>query len=384
MSNFLKIRKEVLIAMKYRNIMIIIFLLFTGMMIFSFSASAEQETAEQETAEQEIVELIPSETIERALEHSIDLKIARLELENAEIEYEKTQAEELSTQSRYDELQAELQMDQARESFQGQKRGTIISITEMYLEILTSREEIEILEKQKQLQKRQLEVTEAQYEAGYTGRMSLAGAEHAYENAQIELEYSRRELEHKIQEFRDEIGLIDDVDFKLAEVEQPAVMDYSREETVNMILENDFSLEVDQRQVELNEVSLERARVSGVSRLDEKQLENNLELANLNLEQNTRRIKNQARSQFNSFQRTAEQMRMSEKSLEQEQENFKITEEQYRAGTRTENELLSAEIDLLEAENRLNGAIINYLISELNLMQSMGLDLGRVYDEQLK
>ena len=349
------------------------------MMIFSFSASAEQETAEQE-----IVELIPSETIERALEHSIDLKIARLELENAEIEYEKTQAEELSTQSRYDELQAELQMDQARESFQGQKRGTIISITEMYLEILTSREEIEILEKQKQLQKRQLEVTEAQYEAGYTGRMSLAGAEHAYENAQIELEYSRRELEHKIQEFRDEIGLIDDVDFKLAEVEQPAVMDYSREETVNMILENDFSLEVDQRQVELNEVSLERARVSGVSRLDEKQLENNLELANLNLEQNTRRIKNQARSQFNSFQRTAEQMRMSEKSLEQEQENFKITEEQYRAGTRTENELLSAEIDLLEAENRLNGAIINYLISELNLMQSMGLDLGRVYDEQLK
>lgn len=379
MSNFLKIRKEVLIAMKYRNIMIIIFLLFTGMMIFSFSASAEQETAEQE-----IVELIPSETIERALEHSIDLKIARLELENAEIEYEKTQAEELSTQSRYDELQAELQMDQARESFQGQKRGTIISITEMYLEILTSREEIEILEKQKQLQKRQLEVTEAQYEAGYTGRMSLAGAEHAYENAQIELEYSRRELEHKIQEFRDEIGLIDDVDFKLAEVEQPAVMDYSREETVNMILENDFSLEVDQRQVELNEVSLERARVSGVSRLDEKQLENNLELANLNLEQNTRRIKNQARSQFNSFQRTAEQMRMSEKSLEQEQENFKITEEQYRAGTRTENELLSAEIDLLEAENRLNGAIINYLISELNLMQSMGLDLGRVYDEQLK
>lgn len=379
MSNFLKIRKEVLIAMKYRNIMIIIFLLFTGMMIFSFSASAEQETAEQE-----IVELIPSETIERALEHSIDLKIARLELENAEIEYEKTQAEELSTQSRYDELQAELQMDQARESFQGQKRGTIISITEMYLEILTSREEIEILEKQKQLQKRQLEVTEAQYEAGYTGRMSLAGAEHAYENAQIELEYSRRELEHKIQEFRDEICLIDDVDFKLAEVEQPAVMDYSREETVNMILENDFSLEVDQRQVELNEVSLERARVSGVSRLDEKQLENNLELANLNLEQNTRRIKNQARSQFNSFQRTAEQMRMSEKSLEQEQENFKITEEQYRAGTRTENELLSAEIDLLEAENRLNGAIINYLISELNLMQSMGLDLGRVYDEQLK
>ena len=331
----------------------------------------------------EVVTLRPSNTIELALENSPEIQIAEIELENARIDYEKSKAQELSTTSRYSELQAELQIEQARENYHHKENEVIINIFEDYLQILSSREEVTITDKRKELQKRQLEVTEARYQAGHAGRLELAEIEHSYENTSRELSYTRQELKQLLEEFKHTLGLKEDVQVELEAIERPEVMSVSKEEAIEAIVDNDFSLEVNRRQAELAEIDLERGKISGLSSLDIQQLENNLQLAELDLEQGKQDIHNRAQSQYNAFLRSADRMEMAHRSLEQEQQNFEISEEQYQAGTRTENDLLSAEIELLSAENSYNQAIIDYLTGELNLRQSMGQDLGSVYDEQL-
>ncbi|MFW6279025.1 MAG: TolC family protein [Bacillota bacterium] len=332
----------------------------------------------------EIEELKPSAAIELARENSLELQMARLELDNAEIDYEKSKAQNAGDESRYNELQTELQIDQAEENFAGEEESLIISVVEDYMQILSDTEDIEITEKQKDLQKKQLEETKAQHEAGHVGNRELTETEHSYENIQNDLKYAQQELEHLKSKFKNRLGIDQETEIELIEIERPEVMERTKEEVISMIVENNFGLEVDRRQVQLAEVELERAEVSSVSSLDKKKLENDLKLAELNLEKNKQNIKDSAQSQYNSFLRAADSMDMAEKSLAQERENFALAEDRYEAEIVTENQLLSSEIDLLEAENSYNEAIVNYLISELNLMQSMGLDLGRVYDEQLK
>ena len=348
-----------------------IFLILFALIFSTFYVNAE-----------EMKVLRPSEAIDLALNNNLDLQIAEINLENAEIDYEKQKAEGL--ESKYNELQAELQIDQARQNYETEKNSIIISVVENYLTILEEEENLQIQQKQKELQERSLEVTRSQYESGYVGRLDFVEAEHNYENLLLDLEYSRRELEQTKRDFKELLGLSNEKEIELLAIEIPEPLELEQAEVVEKIIDNSFGLEVDHRQLELTELDLERAEITGVSPLELKERQNQLKLAELELEKNQREIIVNAEKEYHDFQQLIDRLEMSEKGLEQEKENYEITQRQYEAGIKTENDLLEAEIELLTEENNHYGMIINYLIGELNLRQQMGHDLGAVYDDQLE
>ena len=68
-------------------------------------------------------------------------------------------------------------------------------------------------------------------------------------------------------------------------------------------------------------------------------------------------------------------MNMTEKSLFQAEEHYRIIKEQNSAGLVSNNDLLSSELSLYKAQDYFIESIVNYYKGKLQLQKIMGLDL---------
>ncbi|GAH76334.1 unnamed protein product, partial [marine sediment metagenome] len=83
-------------------------------------------------------------------------------------------------------------------------------------------------------------------------------------------------------------------------------------------------------------------------------------------------LDNSIRKQFYTYKQTINSLDLSRQNLNQAQENNSIIIDQVRAGLKTKNDLLSAEISLLQAEHSLKSAVLNYYMTKLNLQKLIG------------
>ena len=81
----------------------------------------------------ETKEMNLSQAINLALENNLNLKIANLDLKNAQIDYQKTKANNLLTESRYIELQGDLGLLQAEDNYTQTRNEVIIDVVQKYL-----------------------------------------------------------------------------------------------------------------------------------------------------------------------------------------------------------------------------------------------------------
>ena len=63
----------------------------------------------------------------------------------------------------------------------------------------------------------------------------------------------------------------------LSVIDSPKVWEISEEEALKKAMENSFTLELSKRQIELNEVDLQRAEVAASPKLDLQKAKNNVE-----------------------------------------------------------------------------------------------------------
>ncbi|GAJ02584.1 unnamed protein product [marine sediment metagenome] len=78
----------------------------------------------------ELKEMDLSQAINLALKNNLNLKIANLDLENAQIDYEKTKANNLLTESRYIQLQGDLGLLQAKDNYTQIRNQVIIDVVQ--------------------------------------------------------------------------------------------------------------------------------------------------------------------------------------------------------------------------------------------------------------
>ncbi len=123
------------------------------------------------------------------------------------------------------------------------------------------------------------------------------------------------------------------------------------------------------------EVDLEKAEVAASPELDLKKLRNNKELADLNYEKTLKELSNSIKKQYYAYKQSINNLNLSQQNLNQAKENNGIIIEQVKAGLKTKNDLLSSEISLLQAEDNLKSAILNYYLAKLTLQQLIGQNI---------
>lgn len=331
---------------------------------------------------EELKELDLGKAISLALENNLNLKIADLKLKNAQIDYEKIKADNLLTGSRYVELQGDLGLLQAKDNYTQTRNEIIIEVVQKYLQLLLAKKNIVLKEKGVELEKNLFEEVKAQVSAGHKGSLELLQQENEYYNTLFELEKANDDYQQAFKEFRFDLGINETEEtaqeFNLIEVTYPEIWKIDEETALKEAIGNSFALELCKREIELAEIDLERARVASSPSLELQQLKNDVGLSNLNYEKTLKELNNSISKQYYVYKQSINSLNLSQKNLKQAQENHNILSEQVKAGLKTRNDLLSAEISLLQAEYNLNSAILNYHLAKLTLQQLMGQDIKEV------
>lgn len=334
----------------------------------------------------ELKEMNLSQAINLALENNLSLKIAHLDLENAQIDYEKTKADNLLIGSRYIELQGDLGLLQAKDNYNNIRNQVIIDVVQKYLQLTQTKKNIMVTGKELELERKLLEEVKAQVQSGHKGSLDLLQQENKYHNAVFNLEKANDDYYQSFKEFKLELGLTNqgEEELNLTEMDYPKIWEISEEEALKKAIENSFTLELRRRQIELAEVDLERAEVAASPELDLRQLTNNKELASLNYEKTQKELNNSISEQYYTYKQAINSLDLSQQNLIQAQENNNIITEQVKAGLKTKSDLLSAEISLLQAEYNLKSAILDYYMSKLTLQQLMGqkIEEGETSEQQ--
>jgi len=350
----------------------LIFILLFSIIFFSYL----------EIFAEEVTELDLNQAINLALKNNLSLKIADLELKNAEIDYDKTKADNLLTSSRYVELQGELGLLQANDNYAQTRNEIIIEVVQKYIQLLMAKKNIFLKEKGTELEKNLFEEVKAQVDAGHKGSLELLQQENEYYNAVFELEKANNDYNQSFKEFIFELGIDEaeeqEQEFNLKEISYPQIWNIDEETALKEAVEQSFVLELCQRKIELAQIDLERAIVASSPSLEIQQLKNNIVLSNLDYEKTLKELNNSISKQYYSYKQAINSLNLSQQNLKQAQENYYILSEQVKAGLKTKNDLLSAEINLLQAEYNLNSALLNYHLAKLTLQQLMGQDIKGV------
>lgn len=317
------------------------------------------------------------EIINRALKENVDLKLAELNLEEARINFKKSNLQNLMTNSKLQDLMAKLQMVQADENYRTQKNSIIIDIASKYLDIVKLNQQLKTNEKEVKLEERKVEKVKAEVEVGYKGNLDLFNQQTIYQDTVNALEMNQGSKKQKIKVLKQKAGVDNEANFniKIISLNKPEKWNITEDKAVNMALKNNSIIEIRQKQVTVAEVDLDRAKIGGTPELDLKQKEIALKRSRLNLIREKQNIENSVQTQFFQYKQSLKSLNIADQRVIQAREQYKIIREQHQAGLVSRNDLLTAEVNVLKAEEGYTTALINYYINKLRLQDLIGIKL---------
>ncbi len=348
-----------------------LFFLLAGVLFFSGVAFAQDE-------------LEVNEAINLALENSIDLRISKIDLDNSRINYKRNEADIMRTGSRYAELQNELGLLQAENSFTQRENQLVRDTARMFFQIILSEMELERKEVTMELEKRRLDEVERQVQTGHRSQLDLIQQQGNYNSAAFDLEASRQDLIQDREEFKYKLGLeeLPPLDSGALGQINPRTIDL--EEFLEEAIAASIEITVREKQFELAEIDLNRAKEVTTPTLDLQQKENDLEVARLNIIKTERDIQHRFQQMYNSFVRSRNTLQLAVESLEEAEKNHAIIIRQEELGLRTTNDLLSSRISLMGAQQSLASSVNSYYLILLEIFEAMGRNLKEVADEILQ
>ncbi|MFN2362759.1 MAG: TolC family protein [Halarsenatibacteraceae bacterium] len=321
------------------------------------------------------------EVINLADENDTDLKISELELDNARLNYEMNRAQNIRTESRYQELSTEMAYNQKKEEDRQTRTEIYIGLIRDYHNLIELNQEIDIANKEKELIRNKLEDKELEVEQGLSSRIELLQQQIAFNNAEFDLRSLESELEQAERQFKFRLDL-DELPELTSRIQAVGSLNLQpRQEIVDRALEESFQLEAARINRDLSEIDVKRAEATEIPELELEKNKNNLELAELEITQVKEDVEEQALDQYHQVEQSYSQIELAAGNLEQALEHRRITKEQRDAGLVSASALEEAELEYLQAELNLDTSRFSYLISYFNLQNMIGVELEVLLDE---
>ncbi len=352
-----------------KNICIVFLSLLIFIMIMAVPAQANKE-------------LCFNSIIEMALENNIELDIAKLELENARIEYKKNELANLATDSRLLRLQGEVNKMIAEQNFQQVKQGIVLGVLEEYLELITLNNIIQVNKEEVKLEKRRIKEVKAQVETGYKGAIDLFTQQNDYNQKKNKLEHNLGRRKRLIKILRFKTGVEKDYTIKIYSLPMPEIWKTEEEVAVETALKNSLSIKISKNKVKLAEAGYEKASVKNESKLSLEQIKNELSLARLNYHKERQKLEEKIMVLYEDYKQSVKNITLAKNSMKQVRENYKIVKEQQSHGLVTDNDMLAAKVNMLKAENNYINSLISYHIYKVKLQQAIGMEVEVIIYEK--
>ncbi len=323
----------------------------------------------------EVVNIDLKTAINTVLKSDLDYEIATITYDKARLDYEKKKASYLLQQSRYNELEMESSLDSAEYTYQNTKFQLVNNIISEYSKLWLSNLDLEIKNKNMELETLRLEESKAQYEIGDIGSIDLLDQENSYKDAQYNLENARDDYRYSIKEFKTDLQLGDAEEVELARLKYTKDWQITENEAVDIAMKNSVEIRQKRDQLELAQIDLERAGVSAAE-LDKQIKAKNVQIAELELEKERKKVERSTQEAHYQFRQSIKKIALNAERLTGAEEKFNLRKEQYEVGLITSIEVLEYEINKLQARYNYLSVIADYYQKEQALRQQMGLGAG--------
>ena len=320
--------------------------------------------------------------VDMALEQNLNLKEEKINLEKSQLQYEKQNANNLLTQSEYNELQAEYSLKAAKNSYKNIYDSIIKNVVNQYTNLWLSEYNLQIREKRMEVEELLLEEAKAKYEIGDIGSLDLLDQENSYEDARYNLKTSRDDYEQSLREFRTTLG-IDNIKIDLEELPKINIWETNEKEVVKTSLENSINLQLKEMDLKLAKLDKKRAEISA-STIDKKIKEKTVEAAEVAQKRIKRELENSSIMVYYDYLHAVEEMNLKKKSWEKSKKNYDLKEEQYNKGLITKSELLNFELTKMQSKYDYMSSIANYYNKRISLKQQMNEKLEVIESEAEK
>ncbi|MDD3656398.1 MAG: TolC family protein [Atribacterota bacterium] len=328
---------------------------------------------------QEKIALDISRMIDLAISNNLNFKKASYQLDNVELDASQLEAENLLAQSGMLNRQKELNILQQQNTFQNQKDELIIQVVDNYFQLMLAAKDITRKEKNVELERAVLSEVEAQVTTGYSIDLDLLQQGNAYYDALFSYEKAKLDYQQLLIEVKNNLGLTQETEISVRAIEIPQLPEIDLATALSKSRENSLILKSKVIEVELNRIRLEKARIDREPQLEIVKLENNLEIVKLEKSILEQELNFQVLTRWQNYQQSKNDILLCEQSLKQMKENELIINRQVQAGLRTVDELLSADIGVLDAEYRLISSVRQYYQTYLELQRIIGiLDEGEI------
>lgn len=322
----------------------------------------------------EVINIDLKTAINTVLERDLDFKIATITYDKARLDYEKKKANYLLQQSRYNELEMESSLDSAENTYLNSKFQIVNNIISEYSNLWLSNLDLEIKNKNMNLETRRLEEAKAQYEIGDIGSIDLLDQENSYKDVRYSLENARDDYQYSITEFKTDLQL-GDAEVELSGLKYTKDWQITENEAIDIAMENSVEIRQKGDQLELARIDLERAEVSAAE-LDKKIKAKNVQIAELELEKEKKKVESSTQEAHYQFRQSIKKIDLNTERLTGAEEKFKLRKEQYQVGLVTSIEVLEYEINMLQARYNYLSVLADYYQKEQALRQQMGLEAG--------
>lgn len=327
----------------------------------------------------EIERINLQKSVEMVLVENLELKTAEYTFEKARLEYKKAMANNLTEQSRYSELEAEYNLEEAEKTYKDTRDNVIGTTIQQYIDVWLNKLNIKVKEKTVAAEKRLLEQYQAQYEIGDISSIDLLDQRNTYNDACFELEKIKDEYTQSLKQFKMTLGL-EESDFEIESLRNPGIWEINEETAIETALENSLELQLSRKEGKLAEIDEKRSKISSSS-LDIKIAELATKISYLGTEDIKDDLITSTQESYFEFKQAVKDIELKREILDKDKEEYALIKKQYEAGISTRTEVLQYEASILETEYNYKEAIANYYLAEHALTKALGLETGVFMDE---
>ena len=310
------------------------------------------------------------------LKNDIDLKLAKLELENLILESKEEKIDNLLINSKTVEKKRKLNIARAENNYFNEINQRLIFIAEKYFKLLELKTEKVIKEKEADYEREVLESIKAEEERGYKNKVDVFSQENRLNNSVIASRNSESDYNHKVKEFKFLLGIDEEKNIGLEGVIDYVINNNLKKIDYKKIINEKKELKFSLYKIEIKENELKKAQETGSAQMTIDKLKNDLEMAKLEKEKMKQNLIDNLKRQHYLYKRAVDNLKMRKNNLSELKDNHLLLKEQYKKGMIKKSDLLNSDLNVLKGKLNYEKAIYNYYLNLFKLKNLFGERLG--------
>ncbi|HHV61268.1 MAG TPA: TolC family protein [Firmicutes bacterium] len=315
------------------------------------------------------------QAVELALKQGSAIRLASLDLRDAEVTHKQAMADQLLTPSVLAALSAETAWVVAQRNYEMAKADIATQVEQAYYDVLKAERGLVLAQENLERAKDQLKTVESKFKLGMVAQIDVIAAEAEVASAEANQSRAQANLALARMKFNRVIGVALDSPVKLTSQFSYDPIPLDLEKAIQYSLSHRLEIKKAEDAVALKKKEVEVYNNDFTPPLVLEKSQIGLDAAQEELEDTKANIILEVRQNFENLKDAERQVPLQEKALAKVKESLRIAKARYDAGVITAMELADAQRAVYQAETDYLQAMFDYNVARAKFYKSLGMSL---------